>query len=119
VNDTLKFNQETEFVPILSQIAAQFNPPTTDSDSDDSSSETPTQASSDTTNNHHPGLLSVIAEELSIAPEDIHDLELCGSFFSCPSALAYVNVFCPAAPSTIHNLQHLAVSTTSSSSALD
>lgn len=67
VNDSFKFNQETEFVPILGQIADKLN-------GDDSRKQT-TLASS-IQENHHPALLSVLAEELSVSPEEIHDFEL-------------------------------------------
>ncbi|KAJ7179893.1 aspartyl aminopeptidase [Mycena crocata] len=68
VNDTFKFNQETEFVPILGLIASQLN----ESSGKDSR---PTQASS-VQDNHHPALLALLANELSVAPEEIHDFEL-------------------------------------------
>jgi aspartyl aminopeptidase len=74
VNTALKFNQETEFVPILGQISAQLNantnPPKADS-SKDGSAPTSTIES-----NHHPALLSLLADELSIAVESIHDFEV-------------------------------------------
>ncbi|CAK5262735.1 unnamed protein product [Mycena citricolor] len=68
VNQGFKFNKETEFVPILGQIAAQFN-------------EAPAQAADDKgtnsiRNNHHSALLDLLATELSIAPEEIYDFEL-------------------------------------------
>lgn len=69
VNDSFKFNQETEFVPILGQIASQLNGAATEKDSG------PKKASS-VQDNHHPALLSLLANELSVAPEEIHDFEL-------------------------------------------
>jgi aspartyl aminopeptidase len=73
INDNFKFNQETEFVPILGQIAAELNTSTTGSGSG------PKKASS-IQDNHHPTLLSLLASELSVAPEEIHDFELYVSF---------------------------------------
>lgn len=67
VNDVLKFNQETEFVPILGLITSQLN--------ETAESMAPKKASS-IEENHHPALLSLLATELSVAPEEIHDFEL-------------------------------------------
>jgi len=64
-NDQFKFNLETETIPILGLISSQFNLNTPKED-----------APSTIPGNHHPQLLSVLAEELSIAPEEIHDFEL-------------------------------------------
>lgn len=70
VNDNLKFNQETEFVPILGLVAETLN-----KKSKDDKVSNATAASIQ--GNHHPALLSVIANELSVSPEEIHDFELC------------------------------------------
>lgn len=71
VNDNFKFNKETEFVPILGLIASQLNsPPNTDN------SESVNVITSSIQENHHPLLLSLLANELSVASEDIHDFEL-------------------------------------------
>lgn len=67
VNDNFTFNQETEFVPILGQIAEKFN--------HDNSHKQMALASS-IQENHHPALLSLLAEELDVSPEEIHDFEL-------------------------------------------
>lgn len=67
VNDSFKFNQENEFVPILGLIAASLNK------TEEVASE---QKASSVQNNHHPELLSLLAGELSVAAEDIHDFEL-------------------------------------------
>jgi aspartyl aminopeptidase len=86
VNEALKFNQETEFAPILTQVAARLSPRATDSDSEDSSSDIvkiPANTST-TQSGHHSGLLSVIADELSVAPGDIHDFDLYGASLSFP-----------------------------------
>lgn len=69
VNDNFKFNQETEFVPILGQqIASQLNSTKEDSESKGNGL--------DVSCNHHPALLSLLAEELSVKPEEINDFEL-------------------------------------------
>lgn len=67
VNDDFKFNQETEFVPILGQIADNFNNDKVHKQADLASS---------IQENHHPALLSLLAQELNISPEEIHDFEL-------------------------------------------
>lgn len=70
VNDNLKFNQETEFVPILGLVESQLNAAVPTSDKEE------TPAASSIQENHHPALLSLLAGELSVAPEEIHDFEL-------------------------------------------
>jgi len=67
VNEKFTFNQETEFVPILGQIADKFN--------QDDAHKQPALASS-IQESHHPALLSLLAEELNVSPEEIHDFEL-------------------------------------------
>ncbi|KXN83720.1 Aspartyl aminopeptidase [Leucoagaricus sp. SymC.cos] len=67
VNENFKFNQETEFVPILGMIEA-----------------------SSIQENHHPAFLSLLAEEMSVAPEEIHDFEL-SLYDTQPSVLGGVN----------------------------
>jgi aspartyl aminopeptidase len=67
VNDKFTFNQETEFVPILGQIADKFN---------EDNANKQTALASNIQGNHHPALLSLLAEELSVSPEEIHDFEL-------------------------------------------
>lgn len=69
VNDDFKFNPETEFVPILGQeIAAQLNAETKG---------VKTKGNGlDISRNHHPALLGLLAEELSVKPEEINDFEL-------------------------------------------
>jgi aspartyl aminopeptidase len=78
VNESLKFNQETEFVPILGQVASQLNSSQhesfeTGSDSTRKVGEVP---ASSIQAKHHPALLSLLASELSIKAEAIHDFEL-------------------------------------------
>lgn len=75
VNDNFKFNQETEFVPILGLIASQLNSPLDGSGKSDAGDSVNVTASS-IQDNHHPALLSLLANELSVASEDIHDFEL-------------------------------------------
>ncbi|KAE9410368.1 aspartyl aminopeptidase [Gymnopus androsaceus JB14] len=67
VMDNFKFNKETEFVPILGLISEQLNATSTDTKD--------TRASS-ITENHHSALLQLLASELSVAPDEIHDFEL-------------------------------------------
>ncbi|KAG9317570.1 peptidase M18 [Chiua virens] len=62
-----KFNQETEFVPIAGLVEEQLNKETKKSSNPSASS---------IQNNHHPALLAVLANELSVAAEEIHDFEL-------------------------------------------
>jgi aspartyl aminopeptidase len=71
VNDKFVFNQETEFVPILGLIAGQLN-----ATSEPSKADAEDAKASSITDNHHPALLSLLASELSVAPEEIHDFEL-------------------------------------------
>lgn len=70
VNSSFTFNQETEFVPILGQIASQLNEKKEDKPDDQHKSASSIQA------NHHSSFLSLLAGELSVAPEEIHDFEL-------------------------------------------
>ena len=65
-NDNFKFNQETEFVPILGLVASQLN----------AKPETDEHTASSVHKSHHPALLSALADELSVASEDIYDFEL-------------------------------------------
>lgn len=67
VNDSFKFNQESEFVPILGLIASDLNK---------TKGEVSEQKASSIQNNHHPELLSLLAGELSVNAEEIHDFEL-------------------------------------------
>jgi aspartyl aminopeptidase len=67
VNEALKFNQESEMVPILGMAASELNA----SESDGKAS-----ASAVGPENHHPALLSLLADELSVAPTSIADFEL-------------------------------------------
>jgi aspartyl aminopeptidase len=67
--ENFKFNTESEFIPILGLVEAKLNAP----------KETPVntqQSATSVQDNHHPALLSMLAEELSVAPQEIHDFEL-------------------------------------------
>lgn len=70
--DNFKFNTETEFSPILGLLASDLNAP---ADKVKSSSNNQQTASS-IQNNHHSVLLSLLAEELNVKPDEIHDFEL-------------------------------------------
>lgn len=59
-------------VPILGLINAQLNAPK-EQDKQDKAETVPATSIQ---NNHHPALLSLLAEELSVLPEEIHDFEL-------------------------------------------
>ncbi|KAG1755806.1 peptidase M18 [Suillus lakei] len=83
VNDNLKFNQETEFVPILGLVAETLNKTFKD---DKVSNATAASIQG----NHHPALLSVIADELSVSHEEIHDFEL-HLYDTQPSVLGGIN----------------------------
>jgi aspartyl aminopeptidase len=78
VNDNLKFNQETEFIPILGLIESQLNSPPleSDNDKDDKPPSGGPKTASSIQENHHPALLSLLASELSVTSEEIHDFEL-------------------------------------------
>jgi aspartyl aminopeptidase len=81
VNTSFKFNQETEFVPIVGLIDSQLNAETKNLGNSSASS---------IQDNHHPALLSVLANELSVAPEEIHDFEL-HLYDTQPSVLGGIN----------------------------
>ncbi|KIY73647.1 peptidase M18, aminopeptidase I [Cylindrobasidium torrendii FP15055 ss-10] len=90
VNESFKFNQESEFVPVLGLAAASLNKPAA------SNTDEGTKASS-IQKNHHSELLALVAGELSVAPEEIHDFEL-ALYDTQPSVLGGINnefVFSP------------------------
>ncbi|OAX43872.1 peptidase M18, aminopeptidase I [Rhizopogon vinicolor AM-OR11-026] len=89
INDSFKFNQETEFVPILGLISETLNKPSNDGENGKASRSANVTAAS-IQGNHHPALLSVIADELSVAPEEIHDFEL-SLYDTQPSVLGGIN----------------------------
>jgi aspartyl aminopeptidase len=70
--DNFKFNTETEFTPILGLLASNLNAPKDKVKCKDNNE----QAASSIQDNHHPALLALLAEELNVKPEEIHDFEL-------------------------------------------
>jgi aspartyl aminopeptidase len=62
----------------LGQISAQLNgfPKTSQSDTQQFSSKEEKATASGSQSNHHPALLSLLADELSITAEEIHDFEM-------------------------------------------
>ncbi|KAF7433165.1 hypothetical protein PC9H_005114 [Pleurotus ostreatus] len=80
-----KFNTETEFTPILGLISSQLNAPTTEPEK-----KPETKPASSIQDYHHPALLSLLAGELSVAPEEIHDFEL-QLYDTQPSVLGGIN----------------------------
>ncbi|KAG9104731.1 hypothetical protein FRC06_011625 [Ceratobasidium sp. 370] len=74
VNDNFKFNQETQFMPILGLISSQLNAASKGSGEEKF---VMPPGGSNVQNNHHPALLELLADEISVAPEEIHDFELC------------------------------------------
>jgi aspartyl aminopeptidase len=93
VNDSFKFNQETEFVPILGLIESQLNAPSSDTKEKGNTK----RSASSVQENHHPALLALLSDELSVAPEEIHDFEL-QLYDHQPSVLGGINnefVFSP------------------------
>ncbi|KAF8639770.1 hypothetical protein AX17_001030 [Amanita inopinata Kibby_2008] len=81
VNDKLQFNQETEFVPILGLIEKQLN---------EQAEKIETGPPTSIQNNHHSALLALLAKELSVVPEEIHDFEL-SLYDTQPATLGGVN----------------------------
>lgn len=79
VNDNFKFNQETEFVPILGLVASRLSDSKQKESNGDDAEAAPVQSDGKASSiqiNHHSSLLSLIAGELSVAPEQLHDFEL-------------------------------------------
>lgn len=66
------FNTETEFTPILGLIASNLNAPA-DKRQGNSTNE---RTASSIQDNHHSALLALLAEEIGINAERIHDFEL-------------------------------------------
>lgn len=84
INESFKFNQETEFVPILGQVAFQLN------ESAPTGTESGPKKATSVQDNHQPALLALLASELSVAPEEIHDFEL-SLYDTQPSVLGGLN----------------------------
>lgn len=70
VNDGFKFNKETEFVPIAGLVEADLNK------TEETPADKKTPGASSIQDNHHPAILALLAEELSVSPQEIHDFEL-------------------------------------------
>jgi len=89
VNDNFKFNQESEFIPILGLIASQLNsanPTKVDSGPGEAKQNSPSSVQ----DKHHSALLSLLADELSVAPEEIHNFDL-SLYDTQPSVLGGIN----------------------------
>ncbi|KAJ3552716.1 hypothetical protein NM688_g4008 [Phlebia brevispora] len=89
VNEAFKFNRENEFTPILGLIETELNATKPD--------ETKNPGASSVQDNHHAALLELLADHLSIAPEEIHDFEL-HLYDTQPATFAGINnefVFSP------------------------
>ncbi len=71
-SDNFKFNTETEFTPILGLLASNLNAPANKVQRSDKNE----QGASSIQDNHHPALLALLAEEMNVKPEEIHDFEL-------------------------------------------
>jgi len=80
-NESFKFNQETEFMPILGLIESELNSPADDEKA---------KVVSSIQGNHHPALLALLSTELSLPPEDIHDFDL-SLYDTQPATLGGVN----------------------------
>ncbi|KAF5363689.1 hypothetical protein D9756_000721 [Leucocoprinus leucothites] len=90
VNENFKFNQETEFVPILGMIESELNSASKkDTEEGDLKTKSGQQASS-IQENHHSAFLSLLSEEMAIAPEEIHDFEL-SLYDTQPAVLGGIN----------------------------
>jgi len=87
VNEALKFNLETEMIPILGTVAAQLNGGTEKETKQNTENIIP---ATNIQNDHHPALLSLLAGELSVKSEEIHDFEL-HLYDTQPSCLGGIN----------------------------
>lgn len=76
VNENFKFNQETEFTPVLGMMESELNTTNKQDTEEDAQNAKTAQRASSIQENHHPAFLSLLSEELSVAPEEIHDFEL-------------------------------------------
>lgn len=73
MNESFKFNQETEFIPVLGLVSSQLNESARGSKK---SEDEEVKTASSIQNDHHPALLSLLADELSVDVQEIHDFEL-------------------------------------------
>ncbi|KAF8221711.1 aspartyl aminopeptidase [Tricholoma matsutake] len=123
VNDSFKFNQETEFVPILGLLESQLNSPADDSDSNSAQlprKPTTESVASSIQGNHHPALLALLAGELSVSPEEIHDFEL-SLYDTQPATLGGINgefIFSPRMDNLVSSFCAVEALTESASSQL-
>ena len=67
--NSFTLNKETELVPILGLVEEQVN-----------AVARPDTSASSVEANHHAGLLSLLADELSVSPEEVHDFDLSVTF---------------------------------------
>lgn len=86
-NDGFKFNPETEFIPILGQVADDLN---TAKPKSAWANTAPAPNTTGIAHNHHPQLISLLAEELSVSADSIQDFEL-SLYDTQPSTLGGLN----------------------------
>ncbi|KAG8893839.1 hypothetical protein FRB99_001674, partial [Tulasnella sp. 403] len=90
VREGFKFNAETETIPILGLISSQLNGTqrsVTKDDDSDSDKDTPIPPGNP---KHHPALIELLADELSVSPQEIHDFEL-QLYDTQPSTIGGIN----------------------------
>jgi aspartyl aminopeptidase len=95
VNEQLKFNKETEFLPVLGLVNDTLNGPGSGAATPAGRAGTPANDDSaklgqKIEEKHHPLLLAVIADELGCNVDDINDFELC-LYDTQPSAVGGLN----------------------------
>lgn len=71
VNDNLKINQETELLPVLGIVENQLNAKKDDAKKSEKVSAQSVQE------NHHSDLMTLLADEMNVAADEIYDFELC------------------------------------------
>jgi aspartyl aminopeptidase len=72
VIDNFKFNTETEFTPILGLLASNLNASAREVQGNGKIEQTASYIH----DNHHPALIALLAEDMGVKPEEIHDFEL-------------------------------------------
>ena len=75
VNDNLKINQETELLPVLGIVENQLNAKKDEAKKNEKVSAQSVQE------NHHSDLMTLLADEMNVAADEIYDFELCVSAF--------------------------------------
>ena len=102
--DNFKFNLETEMVPVLGLVESQFNKV---NKSNDAENERASEGSS-IQNNHHSALLNLLAKELKVQPNQIHDFELCVSPCASFSSITdrHIRQLYDTQPSTVGGLHN-------------